>query len=301
MNKNTVTTTKPPVNEPPHPSNQPTSCDTGEWGFTAELADSMGDGWNAGGINLFDHFKLDSRRELMAEVTAAMASNDTDPESAAATARRSSYQNTMLGGYTRKVPVCLADGEYLFSTEYKNSAAQAPTAYGPYSAAESVFSVGGRHYTESTWTFCGHTGMLSDYTYLRVANGSCTPTEGWGETAAPSTTPVVGITVPPTPAPQEGGGETPNGDGGGDGDGDGDGENRGTGGDADGESTTGDTLTDLEIFGIGFGALILAGAAAAGGTYAQNQGWFAAAAAGGAAGGAASGGAPNPDSDEFAP
>ncbi|CAN0232182.1 unnamed protein product, partial [Ectocarpus fasciculatus] len=35
-------------------------CEPGEWSFPAELGDSMGDGWNAGGINLFDHFRLES-------------------------------------------------------------------------------------------------------------------------------------------------------------------------------------------------------------------------------------------------
>lgn len=300
VKKNIVAAANRSTNQRPHDFLYTwNSCGTGEWGFTAELEDTIGDGWNAGGINLFDHFNLDSRRELSAEVTAAMAPNETDPEAATAAAataaaRRSSYKNTVLGGFARKIPVCLADGEYLFSTEFHNSNAEAPTSYGPYSAAAGVFSVGGRHYTESTWTICGHTGLLSDHTYLRVAGGSCMPTQGWGETASPSTTPVVGVTVPPTP----GGGETPDDDGG---------ENRGGGGDGDedGESTSSsNTLSDLEIFAIGCGALILAGGAAASGTYAQNQGWFAAGAGGGAAGAAAAGaggGAPNPDSDEFAP
>lgn len=256
----------------------------------------MGDGWNAGGINLFDHFTLDSRRELKDEVMAAMDSNDP----ATAAARRGSYKNTMLGGFTREIPVCLGEGEYLFSTEFQNSKMEPLTTYGPYSAAATVFSVGGRHYAESTWSFCGGNGTLSDYTFLRVENGNCKTTQGWGETAAPATTPVVGATLSPTPSP----GAVDGGEGGEGGEGGNDGnENRG--GEDDGSTTTddgGDTLTDLEIFAIGLGALLLAAGAAAGGTYAQNKGWFAPAAAGGAAGAAAGGGgAPNPDSDEFAP
>ena len=260
----------------------------------------MGDGWNAGGINRFDHFKIDSRRELMTEVEAAMGgANGTSASTAMA--RRASYQNTMLGGFERTVPVCLAEGEYLFSTEFHNSKAKAPTRYGLYDPAAAVFSVGGRHASESSWTFCGYTGALSNFTFVRVADGECTPTLGWGATAAPSTTPVVGVTEPPTPIP----GDSDSGDG----DDDGGNENRGNGGGGGGDgeepaSTQGDnnTLSDLEIFAIGFGALLLAGGAAAGGTYAQNKGWFAAAGAGAAGGAAAAGGgAPNPDSDEFAP
>lgn len=246
----------------------------------------MGDGWNAGGINLFDHFKIDSRRELMSEVTGAMDADET----ATASARRASYQNTMLGGYEREIPVCLAEGEYLFSTEFHNANAKAPTKYGTYDAAAAVFSVGGRHDYESTWTFCGHTGVLSNYTYVRVADGKCTPTLGWGETAPPSTTPV--ITDPPAPTPVGGSEDDDEGN-----------ENRDEGGDGESSTTGGsNTLSDLEIFAIGFGALLLAGGAAAGGTYAQNKGWFASAGAAGAgAAGGAVGGAPNPDSDEFAP
>lgn len=281
------------------------SCAAGEWGFVAELEDRIGDGWNAGGINLFDHFKLDNRFELMSEVSAAMDSNDT--AAATATARRASYQNTMLGGFNRTIPVCLADGEYLFSTEFHNSFTAAPTHYGPYDAAAAVFSVGGRDFSESTWTVCGHTGVLSNYTYLRVDNGWCTATTGWGATAAPSTTPVFGTTPAPSPASGGNGGDDDSNPGsGGDDDGgndDGGNENRGADDDEDGESTTDgpNTLTDLEIFAIGFGALLLAGGAAAGGTYAQNQGWFAAAAAGGAGGAAAAGGGGAPIGDEFAP
>lgn len=230
----------------------------------------------------------------MSEVAAAMDSGEADPETATAAARRASYKNTMLGGSIRKVPVCLADGEYLFSTEFQNADAEAPTTYGPYSAAASAFSVGGRHFYESQWTFCGYTGMLSEYTHILVADGLCTPILGWGETAAPAVTPITGITPAPTPADV---GENPDNTGG---------ENRsGGGGDEQGDESTGgdqEALSELAIFGIGFGALIVAGGAAAGGTYAQNKGWFAA--GGGAAGAAAAGaggGAPNPDSDEFAP
>lgn len=244
----------------------------------------MGDGWNAGGINLFDHFKLESRQDLMAEVTAAMDSNVSDSKAAA---RRASYTNTMLGGFTRKIPVCLSEGEYLFSTEFQNTNMGPPTRYGPYSDEASAFSVGGRRFSESSWTICGHTGMLSDYTFLRVGNTSCEPALDWGETVAPSPTPTVGTPINPTLEGVNGG------------DGDGEGPN-GIGTTAD----TSDTLSDAEIMAIGFGALVVAAAAAAGGTYAQNKGWFSAAAGGGAAGAAAAGaggGAPNPDSDEFAP
>eukprot|EP00752_Nemacystus_decipiens_P018756 g16816.t1 len=285
------------------------SCGADEYGFRAVLEDKIGDGWNAGGINLFDHFKIDSRLELMSEMSAAMDSNDT----AAIDARRSSYKNTMLGGFHRTVPVCLADGEYLFSTDFHNSFTAAPTHYGKYNDAATVFSVGGRDISESTWTFCGHTGVLSNYTYLRVDNGWCTPTGGFGETAAPATTPVVGTKPPSTPVVTDDDGDNGGNDDGGNDDGGSGGdddskENRGgvdDDDDGEGGASAGDadTLSDLEIFAIGFGALLLAAGAAAGGTYAQNKGWFSPAAAGGAAGGAAAagGGAPNPDSDEFAP
>lgn len=245
-----------------------------------ELGDTMGDGWNAGGINLFDHFTLDSDKELLAEGTVSVIPNDAEAEATLAAARRASYKNTMLGGSSRKLPLCLADGEYLFSTEYQPS----PTV-GVYGA----FSIGGREVYESNWTFCGASGMLSDYQHVRVEGGDCMAITGWGGTVEPGTTPVPGATIAPTPAPT-------------DGDGAGGGENR----DIDeggGESPIAaePPLSDLQIFAIGFGALMLAGAAAAGGTYAQNKGWFGAAAAGAGGAAAAGGGPPNPDSDEFAP
>ncbi|CAM9594067.1 unnamed protein product, partial [Hapterophycus canaliculatus] len=97
-------------------------CDPGELVYIAELGDSMGDGWNAGGINHFDHFRLESRSELTAIVAADMAppTNGTDKTDAAAAAavRRTSYKNTMPGGSSRRVPLCLSDGEYFFSTEF---------------------------------------------------------------------------------------------------------------------------------------------------------------------------------------
>lgn len=259
------------------------SCNPGELEFMVELGDTMGDGWNAGGINMFDHFTLDSDKELLAEGTASVIPNDAQAEATLAAARRTSYKNTMLGGSSRKLPLCLAEGEYLFSTEYKPS----PTT-GVYGA----FSVGGREAYESNWTFCGASGMLSDYQHVRVEGGDCVAISGWGGAVEPGTTPVPGATVAPAPAP------APTDDGGG-------GENRdiGDGEDGGSESLRADaSLSDLQIFAIGFGALVLAGAAAAGGTYAQNKGWFGGgAAAAGAGGAAAAGGAPNPDSDEFAP
>ncbi|CAM9213073.1 unnamed protein product, partial [Scytosiphon promiscuus] len=185
------------------------SCETGESGFIAELEDSMGDGWNAGGINHFDHFRLESQSELAAVVAADMtpSTNDTNgtagtaAAAAAAAARRTSYKNTMLGGSSRKVPVCLSDGEYLFSTEFQVPTPDPLATYGTYSAPDSVFSVGGRQFSESSWTFCGYTGMLSDYTHVRVSGGVCVATDGWGQAAAPSATPVVGVEEAPTPAP----------------------------------------------------------------------------------------------------
>ncbi|CAM9620083.1 unnamed protein product, partial [Ectocarpus sp. 4 AP-2014] len=256
-------------------------CESGEWSFPAELRDSMGDGWNAGGINLFDHFRLESRSELMAEVSAMMSSDEANTAAAtAAAARRTSYLNTMLGGSARTVPLCLSDGEYLFSTQFHTP--------GPGDSSH-AFDVAGRLFSESTWTFCGHEGTLADYTHVRVAGGLCTPIADWGETAAPSTTPFLGATPVPTPAPGTGTG-TGGGGGGGDGgstttdsttDGAGDNDdekNRSVGGgDSDDRgsgsgSSSGNSLTDLQIFAIGFGALALAGVAAAGGTYAQNNG-----------------------------
>ncbi|CAN0250419.1 unnamed protein product, partial [Pylaiella littoralis] len=184
-------------------------CDPGERGFTVELADGFGDGWNAGGINAFDHFRLDSHSELMAEVIVAMdatsSSSSSSGEAAAAaaaaattaTVRRTSYKNTMLGGSSRTVPLCLADGEYFFSTEFHNP----PKASEP----GGTFSIGGRLYAESSWSFCGATGVLADYTYVRIVDGVCAATAGWGETAPPASTPTqVGATNMPTPAPLSG-------------------------------------------------------------------------------------------------
>lgn len=247
-------------------------------GFTAELGDTMGDGWNAGAINVFDHFHLMSAAELLDEITAPIVSSQAEAVAAASAARRASYSNTMLGGKARAIPLCLDDGEeYLFETEFH--AAPSGGVHGP-------FSVGGREAFESNWTFCGASGMLSDYQHVRVENGGCVAITGWGGTPIGDPVPP-DVVVTPTPAPTEGGGSR---------DIDG-GEESPAGGD-DG------ALTDLQIFAIGFGALMLAGAAAAGGTYAQNKGWFggaAAAAGAGGAAGAAGGGAPNPDVDEFAP
>lgn len=219
----------------------------------------------------------------MAEVVVAMAADEAVGANAAATAavRSSSYKNTMLGGSTRAVPLCLADGEYLFSTEFHTPVNASTDSSG-------VFSIGGRLFSESTWSFCGATGMLADYTYVSVVDGLCTATQGWGETASPAATPVEGD----TPAPADGGGNRGVDD-------DGDSEEGGEGGEGD------TTLTDVEILGIGLGALAVAALAAIGGTYAQNNGWFAAAAARGAAGGAAAGGAAGGGGggapDEFAP
>lgn len=241
----------------------------------------MGDGWNAGGINTFDHFRVDSRSELMAEAIVVADTTHIDATTAAAatiaTARRTSYKNTMMGGSSRTVPLCLADGEYFFSTEF-HTPEGAEDAGGP-------FSIGGRIFSESSWSFCGATGMLSDYTYVSIVDGACTVTDGWGVTAAPAATPVVGSTTVPTPSPDSSGGN-----------------NAEEGGEGDGDDSS---LTDMEILGIGLGALAIAALAAAGGTYAQQKGWFNAAAGGGggaaavgaAAGGRGGGGAP----DEFAP
>lgn len=278
-------------------------CDPDERGFTVELADEFGDGWNAGGINAFDHFRLDSRSELMAEVIVAMdAESEATASASTASARRTYYKNTLLGGSSRTVPLCLADGEYFFSTEFHTSKESMEPG--------GTFSIGGRLFSESKWSFCGTTGVLADYTYVSIVDGLCTATEGWGETAAPAATPVVGSTKVPTPAPDSGGNPdsvdttitpTPSPDGG---------ENRGGVTSSDGDDAVEEeevTLSNIEIVGIGIGAMAIAALAAAGGTYAQQHGWFAAAAAGGAggaaaagaAGGAAGGGGSAPD--EFAP
>lgn len=255
---------------------------------------------------MFDHFRLDNRDAL--DPTYPDDANAIDSISTALTAgRQSSYTNTMLGGHVRHIPLCLVDGEYLFTTEF-NAAAMASTDSGGLSSLATnhagTLDSGDRSWSESSWTFCGQSGMLSEFAYFRVVNGACTVIQDWDHTPQPSVTPVVGYTPPPTTTPGAGGGE--------EGGATDDEDNINTGGKDDNtdessrNSTNGDnSLADWEKLAIGFGALGLAGLAAFAGTYAQKKGLFTAAGAGaGAAGAAGQGGGaqpPNPDVDEFAP
>lgn len=46
-----------------------------------------------------------------------------------------------------------------------------------------------RVWSESSWSFCGHTGMLSDFAYFRVQDGACVPIGGFDLTPQPTVTP----------------------------------------------------------------------------------------------------------------
>eukprot|EP00904_Undaria_pinnatifida_P005246 jgi/Undpi1/1851/HiC_scaffold_12.g05238.m1 len=313
-------------------------CASDERLFMTKLQDTVGDGWNAGGISSFDHFRVDNR--------VAVESSGEDNQAEVDKATIAAYENTMLDGRLRNIPICLADGEYLYSTDFPNVQTK-----GKGGATAGVAASGERTADESSWTFCGESGALDKVAYVRVQDGACAMIDKFGGTPRPSTTPTPGTTLAPgaTLAPSATGGEGEGGGGegkggGGEGEG-GSGEGEGGGGNGEGgggkgegggESTpwptsaqpgtpptavrepsatpeptaAGTTATEssgwstIQILGMGMGALAIAGIAAAGGTYAQHKGYFGAGGrSGGAAGAAASDdeAPPNPDVDEFAP
>lgn len=56
-----------------------------------------------------------------------------------------------------------------------------------------------RVWSESSWSFGNHTGMLSDFAYFRVQGGKCVLIDGFDLTPQPTVTPMVTPTITPTP------------------------------------------------------------------------------------------------------
>lgn len=164
------------------------ACGANESRFDVVLSDTMGDGWNAGGLGKYDHFWLDTREAYDTLVPDAWSPSQDDGKAQAAS-RAIWYENTLLTGYERTVPLCLANGEYLFSTELL-----------PWPLQESADHTtdAGTEYSESSWSFCGAEGGLSDYTHVKVQDGYCIPISGWAQTASPAVTPVSAYTPAPT-------------------------------------------------------------------------------------------------------
>ncbi|CAM9697393.1 unnamed protein product, partial [Choristocarpus tenellus] len=109
-------------------------CTAGEALFETVLTDEVGDGWNSGALGRYDHFSLDAKvagGEIIESV----------------------YLNSLLGGKNRTVPLCLADGQYLFSTDFLSPRYDGGTPY------------------ESNWFFCGSQGILSEYVYVNILDG----------------------------------------------------------------------------------------------------------------------------------
>ena len=139
----------------------------------------MGDGWNAGAINLLYYFYLD-RGEVNQNMT--MPNEDDRDDATLADARSASYSNTLPGGVSRTIPLCLADGEYQFSTGSPNA-----------SIGSDAFG-GEGSWPESSWTFCAQTGALFDSAIFHVQDGVCAVMN-----PEPTVTPVEGIEASPSP------------------------------------------------------------------------------------------------------
>ncbi|CAM9707908.1 unnamed protein product [Ascophyllum nodosum] len=154
-------------------------CTDDERLFTATLEDEMGDGWNAGAINLLYYFYLD-RGEVNQNMT--MPNEDDRDDATLADARSASYSNTLPGGVSRTIPLCLADGEYQFSTGSPNA-----------SIGSDAFG-GEGSWPESSWTFCAQTGALFDSAIFHVQDGVCAVMN-----PEPTVTPVEGIEASPSP------------------------------------------------------------------------------------------------------
>lgn len=134
--------------------------------FDVELADEMGDGWNAGSLGMYDWFWVHALAESYHNGYNGTSSGGGvagDEASADATASlmmasEAYHVNTLLGGYWRSVPLCLADGDYLFLTQFTTSRHDGGQAI------------------ESSWDFCGVTGILSETMSFSIVDGVCVPT-----------------------------------------------------------------------------------------------------------------------------
>lgn len=261
------------------------SCSEGDTLLDAHLSDDIGDGWNSGSLGKFDFFRVHAATKRERGEGDARGSDGRVLKSSG----RFLYENTLLGGYARTVPLCLRDGDYVFSTQFTGNRHD------------------GGHPSESRWTFCGFTGQLAQSTHFRVTDGMCWPTdESSNRTVVSTVTPVP--TPVPYPLPTSPGNDSGVGD-------EADGEDGEVvevpAGDEVGEDQDygGDTVMEDWMIGLaiaGFIAVVLAGLL---GIYGQKQGWFSTRAGltdaysmgGGAGVGGMAAGAPDPDYDEFTP
>lgn len=256
------------------------NCSIGEARLDIHLEDEVGDGWNSGSLGAFDYFWVAFKDKLTGLRRGNARRRDAVPINAL---RLPLYNNTLLGGFSRIVPMCLADGDYVLSTGFNNG------------------RIDGGEPSESTWTFCGVTGILAESAHFRVTDGNCTATDGQGNKIVVTPEPTTNSAS--TPAPINGtmyvGGDD-------------DDMSDLAADDDDGFTSIGgeeavddDNQTEEWVwFAVGFGMLSLTILVAGVGILAQNRGWFKntpGAGAGAAAGvGGVAAGAPDPDFDEFA-
>lgn len=230
----------------------------------------MGDGWCAGALGKYDHFWIDPRSSFLALAPGIQSPSDGDAV-AGATTVRDSYTNTLLGGFNRTVPLCLADGEYLFSTQFTGDRADGATI------------------VESKWSFCLTEGGLSGFAHVLVTDGACAPVAAWDWTVTPAVTPFDGVTPAPTELTTDDQDED---------------QVIVPGGDASKDASTGTKagLTVWEILGIAIGSLGAVALTIGIGKRVRKHGRFSSAGATPAVA-VASGApiAPDPNVDEFAP